>query len=135
MFINAIVLSAMAKQGKVWLMKIVSFFAGAGGLDLGFEKAGFDVVWANEYDKDIWETYEKNHKNTTLDRRSIVDIASNQVPDCDGIIGGPPCQSWSEAGAKREIADKRGQLFYEFMRILVDKKPKFFLAENVHSIL
>lgn len=116
-------------------MKVVSFFAGAGGLDLGFEKAGFDVVWANEYDKEIWETYERNHKNTVLDRRSIVDIPSSDVPDCDGIIGGPPCQSWSEAGSKKGIADKRGQLFYEFMRILADKKPKFFLAENVSGML
>jgi DNA (cytosine-5)-methyltransferase 1 len=116
-------------------MKIVSFFAGAGGLDLGFEKAGFNVVWANEYDKEIWETYEKNHPNTVLDRRSITDIPSEDVPDCDGIIGGPPCQSWSEAGSKRGIADKRGQLFYEFMRILADKKPKFFLAENVSGML
>ncbi|MDI9363924.1 MAG: DNA cytosine methyltransferase [Flavobacterium sp.] len=116
-------------------MKVVSFFAGAGGLDLGFEKVGFDVIWANEYDKEIWETYEKNHKNTVLDRRSIVDIPSNEVPDCDGIIGGPPCQSWSEAGSKKGIADKRGQLFYEFMRILADKKPKFFLAENVSGML
>jgi DNA (cytosine-5)-methyltransferase 1 len=116
-------------------MKVVSFFAGAGGLDLGFKKAGFDVVWANEYDKDIWETYEKNHKNTILDRRSIADVLSHEVPDCDGIIGGPPCQSWSEAGSKKGIADKRGQLFYEFMRILADKKPKFFLAENVSGML
>jgi len=116
-------------------MKIVSFFAGAGGLDLGFEKAGFDVIWANEYDREIWETYEKNHDNTHLDRRSIVDIPSDEVPDCDGIIGGPPCQSWSEAGSKRGITDKRGQLFYEFMRILADKKPKFFLAENVSGML
>ena len=116
-------------------MKVVSFFAGAGGLDLGFEKAGFDVIWANEYDKEIWATYEKNHKKTILDRRSIVDIPSSEVPDCDGIIGGPPCQSWSEAGSKRGIADKRGQLFYEFMRILADKKPKFFLAENVSGML
>lgn len=116
-------------------MKVVSFFAGAGGLDLGFEQAGFDVIWANEYDKEIWETYEKNHKNTILDRRSIVDIPSLEVPDCDGIIGGPPCQSWSEAGSQKGIADKRGQLFYEFMRILADKKPKFFLAENVSGML
>ena len=116
-------------------MKIVSFFAGAGGLDLGFQKAGFDVIWANEYDKEIWETYEKNHQNTFLDKRSIVDILSNEVPDCDGIIGGPPCQSWSEAGSKRGITDKRGQLFFEFMRILADKKPKFFLAENVSGML
>lgn len=116
-------------------MNIVSFFAGAGGLDLGFEKAGFSVIWANEYDKDIWETYEKNHQNTILDRRSIVDIQSEEVPACDGIIGGPPCQSWSEAGSLRGIDDKRGQLFYDFIRILEAKQPKFFLAENVSGML
>ena len=116
-------------------MKIVSFFAGAGGLDLGFENAGFDIVWANEYDREIWATYEHNHPNTTLDKRSIVDIKSDEVPDCDGIIGGPPCQSWSEAGALRGIKDKRGQLFYDFIRILEAKKPKFFLAENVSGML
>ncbi len=76
-------------------MNIVSFFAGAGGLDLGFQKAGFNVIWANEYDKEIWETYEKNHPHTILDRRSIVDIPAVEVPECDGIIGGPPCQSKS----------------------------------------
>jgi len=116
-------------------MNIVSFFAGAGGLDLGFEKAGFNIVWANEYDKDIWETYERNHKKTILDRRSIVSIESNEVPKCDGIIGGPPCQSWSEAGSLRGINDKRGQLFYDFIRILEAKQPKFFLAENVSGML
>lgn len=116
-------------------MKLVTFFAGAGGLDLGFSKAGFDVVWANEYDKSIWETYEKNHKGVYLDKRSITDIPTNEVPECDGIIGGPPCQSWSEAGAMRGIGDKRGQLFYDFIRILADKQPKFFLAENVSGML
>lgn len=116
-------------------MNIVSFFAGAGGLDLGFQKAGFNVIWANEYDKDIWETYEKNHKHTALDRRSIVLIDENEVPECDGIIGGPPCQSWSEAGSLRGINDKRGQLFFDFIRILKAKQPKFFLAENVSGML
>ena len=116
-------------------MKVVSFFAGAGGLDLGFKKSGFDVIWANEYDKNIWETFEKNHRGTILDRRSIVDIPANEVPDCDGIIGGPPCQSWSEAGSLRGINDKRGQLFFEFIRILAEKQPKFFLAENVSGML
>lgn len=116
-------------------MNIVSFFAGAGGLDLGFEKAGFNVIWANEYDKSIWETYQKNHNNTFLDKRSIVDIPANDVPNCDGIIGGPPCQSWSEAGALRGIKDKRGQLFFDFIRILSEKQPKFFLAENVSGML
>ncbi len=116
-------------------MNIVSFFSGAGGLDLGFTNAGFNTIWANEYDKDIWETYEKNHLNTTLDRRSITDISSNEIPDCDGIIGGPPCQSWSEAGALRGINDSRGQLFFDFIRILRDKQPLFFLAENVSGML
>ena len=116
-------------------MKLATFFAGAGGLDLGFTKAGFDCIWANEYDREIWETYEKNHPLTYLDRRSITDIASSEVPDCDGIIGGPPCQSWSEAGALRGINDKRGQLFFDFIRILKDKQPLFFLAENVSGML
>ncbi|MCC7532659.1 MAG: DNA cytosine methyltransferase [Bacteroidia bacterium] len=116
-------------------MKLVTFFAGAGGLDLGFSKSGFDVIWANEFDKSIWETYEKNHKGVYLDKRSITDIPANEVPECDGIIGGPPCQSWSEAGAMRGIGDKRGQLFYDFIRILADKQPKFFLAENVSGML
>ncbi|MBK7037634.1 MAG: DNA cytosine methyltransferase [Bacteroidetes bacterium] len=116
-------------------MKVVSFFAGAGGLDLGFQNAGFDVIWANEYDSEIWETYEKNHPNTILDRRSIVNIPVEDVKDCDGIIGGPPCQSWSEAGAMKGINDKRGQLFFDFIRILAVKQPKFFLAENVSGML
>ncbi|MEZ4886311.1 MAG: DNA cytosine methyltransferase [Chitinophagales bacterium] len=116
-------------------MNLASFFAGAGGLDLGFQKAGFNVVWANEYDKSIWETYEKNHPHTILDKRSIVNIPSNEVPDCDGVIGGPPCQSWSEAGTLRGIQDKRGQLFYDFIHILEAKQPKFFLAENVSGML
>lgn len=116
-------------------MKIVSFFAGAGGLDLGFQKAGFNVIWANEYDKEIWETYEKNHPDTTLDKRSLVNIPADDVPDCDGIIGGPPCQSWSEAGAMKGIEDQRGQLFYDFIRVLQSKQPKFFLAENVSGML
>jgi len=116
-------------------MKIVSLFSGAGGLDLGFEKAGFTTVWANEYDKDIWQTYEKNFPHTELNRKSICDVESSEIPDCDGIIGGPPCQSWSEAGSLRGIKDKRGQLFFEFIRILRDKQPKFFLAENVSGML
>ena len=88
-------------------MDVVSLFTGAGGLDLGFEQAGFNVVWANEFDKDIWETFEKNHPKTKLDRRSICDVSASEIPDCIGIIGGPPCQSWSEGGAKRGLSDER----------------------------
>jgi DNA (cytosine-5)-methyltransferase 1 len=116
-------------------MNIISLFSGAGGLDLGFEKAGFNTVWANEYDKDIWETYEKNFPHTTLDRRSITKIPASDIPDAIGIIGGPPCQSWSEAGSLKGIEDHRGQLFFDFIRLLKDKKPLFFLAENVSGML
>ena len=115
--------------------RVVSLFSGAGGLDKGFEKAGFDIIWANEYDSSIWETFEYNFPNTHLDKRSIRNVPSIDIPECIGIIGGPPCQSWSEAGALRGIEDERGQLFYEFIRILRDKKPLFFLAENVEGML
>lgn len=116
-------------------MNIISLFSGAGGLDKGFEAAGINTLWANEYDKDIWETFEKNFQDTVLDKRSIRDVPSSDIPKADGIVGGPPCQSWSEAGGLKGIKDKRGQLFFEFIRVLRDKKPKFFLAENVSGML
>ena len=119
-------------------MKISSFFTGAGGLDLGFKNVGSQILYANEFDKSIWKTFERNFtkkSNTFLDKRSITEVNADEVPDCDGIIGGPPCQSWSEAGALRGIEDKRGQLFFDFIRILKAKKPKFFLAENVSGML
>lgn len=114
--------------------KIISLFSGCGGLDLGFTNAGFKVAFANDYDKITWETFEKNHK-MKIDGRSITDIKSEELPDADGIIGGPPCQSWSLAGAMRGIDDDRGKLFYEYVRILKDKQPAFFLAENVPGII
>jgi DNA (cytosine-5)-methyltransferase 1 len=114
--------------------KIVSLFSGAGGMDLGFKKAGFEIVYANEFDKKIWETFEKNHK-TPLDKRDIRKINADEIPDCDGIIGGPPCQSWSEAGSQKGIEDDRGKLFFDFIRILKAKKPIFFVAENVSGML
>ena len=115
-------------------MKLLSLFSGAGGLDLGFERAGFEIIVANEYDKTIWETYEKNHK-AKLIKKDIREILSDELPKSDGIIGGPPCQSWSEAGSLRGINDPRGKLFYEYIRILKDIQPKFFLAENVKGML
>lgn len=117
-------------------MRVLSLFTGAGGLDLGFAKAGFDIVWANEYDKDIWATFKINFPEVPLDMRSIIDVKSDEMPDdIDGIIGGPPCQSWSEFGSNRGITDPRGQLFFQYARVIEDKKPKFFLAENVSGIL
>ena len=116
-------------------LKVAALFAGAGGLDLGFQQAGFEVPWANEYDKDIWASYEANFPHTKLDRRSITKVEPSDIPQVQGFIGGPPCQSWSEAGAARGIEDQRGQLFWEYMRLIKKKKPLFFLAENVSGIL
>ena len=116
-------------------MNVVSLFSGCGGLDLGFKNAGFNIVWANEFDKDIWETYERNHPETFLCRKSICNVDASEIPDCIGIVGGPPCQSWSEGGAQRGINDKRGQLFFDYIRILKAKQPLFFLAENVSGML
>lgn len=116
-------------------MRIVSFFSGAGGLDLGFKKAGFNIIWANEFDPSVYPTFERNFPKVELDKRSIVDIDPNEVPDCDGIIGGPPCQSWSAAGSGRGIKDHRGRLFINYVEIIKEKKPKFFLAENVPGLV
>ncbi len=115
-------------------MRIISLFSGCGGLDLGFVNAGFAIVYANDFDKATWETFEKNHSHV-IDKRSILGVKSDEIPDADGIVGGPPCQSWSLAGAMKGIKDKRGRLFYEYIRVIKDKKPKFFLAENVPGII
>lgn len=121
-------------------MNVISLFSGCGGLDLGFEKAGFNIPVANEFDKKIWDTFKVNHPNTHLiegDVRQInkADIAAYLDGEVDGIIGGPPCQSWSEAGSLKGIEDARGQLFFDYIRILKEFKPKFFLAENVSGML
>lgn len=117
-------------------MKVISLFSGCGGLDLGFEKAGFEIPVANEFDKTIWATFKANHPKTKLIEGDIRNIREDEFPvDVDGIIGGPPCQSWSEAGSLRGIDDERGQLFYDYIRILKKIQPKFFLAENVPGML
>ena len=121
-------------------MNVISLFSGCGGLDLGFERAGFNVPVANEFDPTIFETFKTNHPHTHLiegDVRSVTkeDIVPFLSEEVDGIIGGPPCQSWSEAGTLRGIDDARGKLFFDYIRILKEFRPKFFLAENVSGML
>ena len=121
-------------------MNLISLFSGCGGLDLGFERAGFDIPVANEFDKTIWETFKTNHPHTNLIEGDVRQITKKDMEpfidgEVDGIIGGPPCQSWSEAGALKGIEDARGQLFFDYIRILKEFKPKFFLAENVSGML
>lgn len=115
-------------------MKVVSLFSGAGGLDLGLIAAGHKIVWANDFDADCVKTYIHNIGNhITLD--AIENIPSTNIPDCDAVVGGFPCQGFSQANRLRVGDDPRNSLYKEFLRVITDKQPKWFLAENVRGIL
>lgn len=116
-------------------MKVASFFSGCGGLDLGFEQAGIDVIWANDIETSVHETYQYNHPNTVLCKSDIRSLHASDIPDCDGFIGGPPCQSWSEGGKQLGLNDERGKLFLDYVRLIKEKQPKFFVIENVKGII
>lgn len=117
-------------------MPLISLFSGAGGLDLGFHQAGFVTAIANEYDPHICPTFRTNFPDVHLIEGDIRNVKTDIFPEnVEGIIGGPPCQSWSEGGAKRGIEDPRGQLFNEYIRILKCVQPLFFVAENVSGML
>ena len=108
----------------------VSLFSGCGGLDLGFERAGFNIPVANEFDKTIWATFKANHPNTHLIEGDVRQVTKEDIEqyidgEVDGIIGGPPCQSWSEAGSLKGIKDARGQLFFDYIRILKELNIDF----------
>ncbi|KKK87660.1 hypothetical protein LCGC14_2751010 [marine sediment metagenome] len=114
-------------------MRIVSLFSGAGGLDLGFTNAGHKIVWANDNYNDAIATYKRNiGKHISGD--SIENIRSDDIPQCDMVIGGFPCQGFSVANMKRHVKDARNKLYLEFVRIINDKKPRYFLAENVKGL-
>lgn len=115
--------------------RVISLFSGAGGMDLGFINAGFEIVWANDFFKEAVESYKKN-----VDERivygDITKIDSSEMPDdIDLVIGGFPCQGFSVANTKRSMKDERNFLYKEMLRVIDDKKPKFFVAENVKGIL
>lgn len=115
-------------------MRIVSLFSGAGGLDLGFMQAGHDIIWANDIYDDAVDTYVNNIGNHIV-KGDISQIDSSNIPDCDMVMGGFPCQGFSIANLKRHIEDSRNKLYKELLRVICDKKPKYFLAENVKGIL
>ena len=115
--------------------KVIDLFAGVGGMSLGFEMAGFDVVLANEYDKDIATAYKKNHSSTKMINEDITKLDLQSVfeqykGNIDVIIGGPPCQGFSSLG-KRDANDEKNELVYEYIRIINELEPSFILMENV----
>lgn len=113
---------------------VVSLFSGAGGLDLGFKQAGFNLIWANDFDMDAVESYRRNIGDHII-CGDLSQIPSGDIPSCDVLIGGFPCQGFSLANTKRSIEDSRNQLYLQYLRVLKDKKPLVFIAENVRGIL
>ena len=115
-------------------MKVASFFAGVGGIDTGFANAGFEVIWANEFDKHAATTYQKNF-NSTLVVDDIRNIEAKDIPNFDIMVGGFPCQAFSVAGLRKGFEDDRGNLFFELERIFKVKKPKVIFLENVKNLV
>lgn len=117
-------------------LKAVSLFSGAGGMDIGFKNAGINIVWANEIDKDAFETYKENNKDTLIiekgDIREQYKKLEN-VRDIDIVFGGPPCQGFSVAG-KMDPNDERSTLIWTFMDVVKMVKPRAFVIENVKAL-
>lgn len=117
-------------------LKCASFFAGVGGIDLGFElQGGYKVIYANEFDSYPVQTYELN-SNVKVDCRDIREILPEEIPDFEVCLAGFPCQSFSIAGKRQGFSDEqRGTLFFEIVRIIRVKKPKILFLENVKNLL
>ncbi len=115
-------------------MKSISLFSGAGGMDIGFERAGFDTLWANDFDKDACATYERNFKKKIVHGNINEHLSElNAFNDVDVIFGGPPCQGFSVAG-KMDPNDERSKLIWSFMKAVEIVQPKAFVMENVKSL-
>lgn len=117
-------------------MKCASFFAGVGGIDLGFDHAGFKTIYANEIDKFAVETMKENY-DFFIDHRDINDVKASEIPDFDIMLAGFPCQAFSVAGYRQGFDDEkgRGNLFFELERIFLEKKPSIILLENVKNLV
>ena len=125
----------MIRKMKQKSLKIISLFAGAGGMDLGFRNAGFDIIWANDFDIDSVKTYKRNLGDHIV-LGDIEKIKTNNMPDNpDVVIGGFPCQGFSIANLGRSVDDSRNKLYKQMLRVIRVKKPKYFIAENVSGIL
>lgn len=116
-------------------MRIISLFSGAGGLDLGLVKAGNEVVWANDIDVSAVETYRRNIGDRIV-CKDIKDVSMDEIPDnADVVVGGFPCQGFSQANLLRDVGDARNALYLFFRKVVAAKTPRYFIAENVKGIL
>ena len=115
-------------------MKIGSLFAGIGGIDLGFEQAGFEIAWANEIDSDACKTYKLNFPKTKLYECDIRALNADELQKINILKAGFPCQSFSVCGNQQGFKDKRGNLFFEIMKITDKLQPPIIFLENVANL-
>ena len=116
-------------------MKVGSLFSGIGGIDLGFEQAGFEIAWANDMDASACKTYRHNFPNTHLIESDVRDIDPRALPDIDVLVAGFPCQPFSIMGYRRGFKDPRGNLFFEISRFIDIKRPRVVFLENVRNLM
>ena len=124
-------------------MRVISLFTCGMGMDIGFGKAGFNTVYSNDIAKFACDTIRQNRPGLHCDEGDITEIRSEQILESAGarrgevdvVIGGPPCQSFSTAGMRRGLEDKRGMALLEFIRVVKDVRPKFFVFENVSGLV
>lgn len=120
-------------------MKVADLFAGVGGLSQGFIKAGFEIAIAIEHDRDIAYSYQRNHPLTDVYVNDICNLDFKEIhrkhPQIDVVMGGPPCQGFSQKGKRLSIDDPRNFLFKQFVRFVDEFKPKYFVIENVPNII
>ena len=122
--------------------KVISLFSGAGGLDIGFENAGFKIVVCVEVDPSCCDTLRTNKPDLSIINKSITDVTGEEIlqtghleyGEAALVIGGPPCQSFSLAGLRKGLDDERGRLLFEFVRIVRETLPKAFVLENVRGL-
>lgn len=115
-------------------LKAISFFAGVGGIDKGFEEAGFKTIWANEIDPYAAETFKANFK-CKLVVKDIREVKLDEIPEFDVMLAGFPCQAFSLAGYRKGFNDERGNLYFELVRIFEARKPKIIFLENVKNLV
>lgn len=113
--------------------RLISLFSGCGGMDAGFKKAGFDIVYANDFDSDAQTVYSLNLGK--IDKRDILTVSEDEIPDGDILTAGFPCQPFSNAGSRKGVHDSRGMLYKECLRIIERKMPKVIVFENVKGLL
>ncbi len=122
------------------MLKIVDLFAGVGGLSYGFQEANYNVTVANEIDTDIAHAYSKNHKDTRMINEDITKLDVDTIfkeyrSKIDVVIGGPPCQGFSQKGSRKTINDERNFLFRYYFKVVEYLRPKYFLMENVPNLI